>query len=172
MTDEQKHAMEHAQKVLRSVKLYDLAASLAPTQGADARIATLEAENAALRHDIKRHIANHAADLNGTSQGADALPVAIIPPEWLALMEECATFHGKMVKGNWLSSEAKHLLATRDTAPRDGQDAALKLAERAVFLNALYYNKNCNPAGFQFAVESLADDAKKFIAAIAPMDKT
>jgi hypothetical protein len=37
MTDEQKHAVEHAQKVLRAVKLYDLAASLGATQGADAR---------------------------------------------------------------------------------------------------------------------------------------
>jgi hypothetical protein len=47
----------------------------APTQGADARIAELEAENEVLRHDIERHIANHAADLNAT-QGADARPVA------------------------------------------------------------------------------------------------
>lgn len=37
MTDDQKHAIEHAQKVLRAVKLYDLAASLGNTQGADAR---------------------------------------------------------------------------------------------------------------------------------------
>jgi hypothetical protein len=40
------------------------------------RIAELEAENEALRHDIERHIANHAADLNA-AQGADARPVAI-----------------------------------------------------------------------------------------------
>lgn len=47
--------------------------------GADSRIATLESENEALRHDIERHIANHAADLNAT-QGADTRPVAIPVP--------------------------------------------------------------------------------------------
>ncbi|CAN7607532.1 hypothetical protein LJR034_004639 [Caballeronia sp. LjRoot34] len=59
----------------------------------------------------------HSPLPESTAPTTGSAPVAIIPPEWLALMEECATFHGKMVKGNWLSSEAKRLLATRDAAP-------------------------------------------------------
>lgn len=47
MTEEQQHAIEHAQKVLRAVKLYDLAASLGATQGADARpVAIYQVEQA------------------------------------------------------------------------------------------------------------------------------
>lgn len=82
MTDEQKHAIEHAQKVLRAVKLYDLATSLAPTQGADALLAdcgeTLpgEFDNA---EDLIAAMRTWKPVAEGVDslQGADAQPVAI-----------------------------------------------------------------------------------------------
>jgi hypothetical protein len=39
---------------------------------------------------------------------------APLPPDVHALLTECAEFHGKMVNGNWLSSEAAKLLAAHN----------------------------------------------------------
>jgi hypothetical protein len=73
MSDEQKHAIEYAKKVLRGVKLYDLAASLAPTQGADAQTFVGK------WRDVIKNMPDTYA------QGADARPVAIIDVERKAI---------------------------------------------------------------------------------------